>query len=695
MSRTFIAAMLAMAAYYLPGPGNAQNVGSEPALQEIIVTAEKRPERLQDVPAQIDVLTGETLQSLQIRQTPDITATVPNLTVARNDTYSNSTIVLRSITQANNSDVPVAVIVDGVPQDDSKQFNTYLFDIAQIEVLKGPQGSLYGRNAEAGAIIITTAPPTNEFKGYADVSYGNGETVDARASISGALVPDRVLFRLAGNYAHSDGLIGNTFQNTDSDYINFDRAIRGDLLFLLSDAAKLDLIADYRGYRAGTTFFAPVFSGNPNDFVNPQGNFPNVDNGYSSFLDGKLEADLGFATFTSVSGYARIKEHQISDVDFTNPVQSPTVFQVGDNQPSGNRIISQDLRLVSPSAQAFRWLVSADFLEASQLLSTNIFADTGHYATDPYNPALLLVSSAADNKRKDYGVSTQVDYDIFQHVTLTAGVRYDDDQRRQINLNANTEREATFNATQPKFTATYKFNSNALVYVTYGEGFRSGGFNQPNFSIPIFAEEILKNYETGFKSQWLDRRLTVNGAAYTGNVSNYQYSYIDFATASPVTGNIERVRISGGELESRYSPITSLSVFLNIGVSVPKITSYSVFPQYVGNQTPRANDYTVQAGIDYTDPITASWSFFAGANVQYLSKVYWYVDNLDVQNSKTYTNARFGLKNERWTATIWGRNIFDTRAYDTYDPNQATGLGRDVGYPNKPAQYGVEVLYRF
>jgi iron complex outermembrane recepter protein len=695
MSKFFMAATLALVAYDAAGPCNAQELAGDPALQEIIVTAQKRPERLQDVPAQIDVLTSERLEALQIHETPDITATIPNLTVARNDTYSNSTIVLRSITQANNSDVPVAVIVDGVPQDDSKQFNTYLFDIAQIEVLKGPQGSLYGRNAEAGAIIITTAPPTNELKGYADVSYGNGETVDGRAGISGALVPDRVLFRVAGNYARSDGLIRNTFQDTDSDYIDFDRSLRGDLLFIVSDTVKLDLIAEYRGFRAGTTFFAPVFSGNPNDFVDPQGNFPNVDNGYSSFLDGKLEADLGFATFTSVSGYARIKEHQISDVDFTNPVQSPTVFQVGDNQPSGNRIISQDLRLVSPSAQAFRWLVSADFLEASQLLSTNIFADTGNYATDPYNPALLLESSAADNKRKDYGVSTQVDYDLFQHVTLTAGVRHDDDQRRQINLNANTEREATFNATQPKFTATYKFDSNALVYVTYGEGFRSGGFNQPNFSIPIFAEETLKNYEAGFKTQWLDRKLTVNGAAYTGNVSNYQYSYIDFATASPVTGNIERVRISGGELESRYSPIASLSVFLNIGVSVPKITSYSAFPQYVGNQTPRANDYTVQAGIDYTHPITARWSFFAGTNVQYLSKVYWYIDNLDVQNSKTYTNARFGFKDERWTATIWGRNIFDTRAYDTYDPNQATGLGRDVGYPNKPAQYGVEVLYRF
>jgi iron complex outermembrane receptor protein len=695
MSRFLTAATLAMIVCHIPAPCNAQELAAEAGLQEIIVTAEKRPERLQEVPAQIDVLTGDTLEAMQMRETPDITATVPNLTVARNDTYSNSTIVLRSITQANNSDVPVAVIVDGVPQDDSKQFNTYLFDIAQIEVLKGPQGSLYGRNAEAGAIIITTAPPTNEFKGFADVSYGNGETVDGRAGISGALIPDRILFRVAGNYARSDGLIRNSFQDRDSDYIDFDRSLRGDVLFIASDTVKLDLIAEYRGFRAGTTFFAPVFSGKPNDFVDPQGNFPNVDNGYSAFLDAKLEADLSFATFTSVSGYARIKEHQISDVDFTNPVQSPTVFQVGDNQPSGNRIISQDLRLVSPSAEAFRWLVSADFLEASQLLSTNIFADTGHYATDPYNPALLLESSSADNKRKDYGISTQVDYDILKHLTLTAGVRYDDDQRRQINLNANTQREATFNAVQPKFTATYKFNSDALLYVTYGEGFRSGGFNQPNFSVPVFSEETLKNYEVGFKSQWLERKLTLNGAAYTGNVANYQYSYIDFATASPVTGNIERVRISGGELESRYSPIGGLSVFLNIGVSVPKISSYSVFPQYVGNQTPRANDYTVQTGVDYSRPVTATWSFFAGADVQYLSKVYWYIDNLDVQNSKTYTNARFGLKNKRWTATIWGRNIFDTRAYETYDPNQATGLGRDVGYPNKPAQYGVEAMYKF
>jgi iron complex outermembrane receptor protein len=695
MGRYWSIATVALAALTFSGVCGAQVTTTEPSLEEIIVTAEKRPERLQDVPAQIDVLTAENLEALQIRETPDITATIPNLTVARNDTYSNSTIVLRSITQANNSDVPVAIIVDGVPQDDSKQFNSYLFDIAQIEVLKGPQGSLYGRNAEAGAIIITTAAPTNEFKGFADVSYGNGETVVGRAGISGALVPDEILFRIAGNYARSNGLIRNTFQDNYSDYVDFDRSLRGDLLILLGESVKLDLIGQYGAFKAGTTFFAPVSSGNPNQFVDPQGNFPNVDSGYSGFLDAKLEANLGFATFTSVSGYARIKEHQISDVDFTNPVEDPHVFQVGDNQPSGNRIVSEDLRLVSPNASPFRWLVSADFLEANQLLSTNIFADTGHYATDPFNPMLLLVSSSADNKRKDYGISTQLDYDVLQRLTLTAGLRYDNDQRRQINLNTDTEREATFSKVQPKFTATYKFDPNALAYVTYGIGFRSGGFNQPNFSVPIFSEEILKNYEAGFKTQWLDRRLTINGDVYTGNVANYQYSYIDFATASPVTGNIDRVRVSGGEFESRYSPVSGLGLFANIGVSVPKIASFSVFPQFVGNQTPRANDYTLQAGIDYTHVISGQLSFFVSSNVQYLSKVYWYIDNLDVQDSKTYVNASIGVKSGRWTSSLWGRNIFDTRAYETYDPTQATGLGRDVGYPNRPAQYGVDLLYRF
>ncbi|HVO47797.1 MAG TPA: TonB-dependent receptor [Steroidobacteraceae bacterium] len=681
--------------WIVSGLAAAEVATSDTEVEEIVVTAQKRPELIQNVSAQVDVLTAQSLQALQIRQTPEIAATVPNLTVARNDTYTNSTIVLRGITQANNSDVPVAIIVDGVPQDDSKQFNTHLFDIAQIEVLKGPQGALYGRNAEAGAIIITTAAPTNEFRGFADVSYGKGAAVEASTGISGALVTDRVLYRLAGNYSRSDGLIFNPFLNNHSDYVDYDRSIRGSLRFLLSDQLRLDLIAQIGGFKAGTTYFAPVFSADPNDIRDPQGNFPGVDTGHEQFYSAKLEADLGFATFTSVSGYARIEEHQISDVDFTNPVASPTVFQVGDNQPSGNRIWSQDLRLVGPGSGVLRWLASADYLNSSQLLSTNIFVDTGHPASDPFDPALLLVSSSATNKRSDYGVSAQLDYDIVERLTLTAGLRYDDDRRTQINLNNGQEREASFNAVQPKVTATYRFSPVLLTYISYGVGFRSGGFNQPNFSIPVFPEEKLINVEAGVKSQWFERRLTVNAAAFTGKVENYQYSYIDFATASPVTGSVDRVRLSGGELETRFSPGGGLNLFFNTGVAVPRITSLPLFPQFVGNQTPRATDVTLQGGMDYTVPLAGNLAFFVGSNVQFDSRTYWYIDNLDVQKPKTCLNANLGIRSGPYSVTVWGKNLLDTRSYDTYDPNQATGLGRDVGYPNKPLSFGVELAARF
>ena len=288
-----------------------------------------------------------------------------------------------------------------------------------------------------------------------------------------------------------------------------------------------------------------------------------------------------------------------------------------------------------------------------------------------------------------------MDYDVINQVMLSAGVRYDDDQRIQINLNTGTERRASFNAVEPKFTVIYKFTPTVLGYVTYGVGFRSGGFNQPNFSIPIFAEEKLKNYEVGVKSQWFDRKLTVNAAAFTGNVTGYQYSYIDFATASPVTGNLDKVRINGGELEARFIALTGLSLFANVGIAIPKIKESSQFPQYVGNETPRASNYSLQGGFDYSWPVSERLSLFVASNVQYESKRYWYIDNLDVQNPKTYLNGSAGIRSGALTLTLWGKNLLDTKAYDTYDPNQATGLGRDVGLPIKPLAFGVELSVRY
>jgi iron complex outermembrane receptor protein len=671
----------------------------EAAQNEIIVTAQKRSEKLQNVPIQVDVLTGKTLEARQIKMTKEIARTVPNLTIEKTDVYSNSVIVMRGVSQAANADAPVAVIVDGVPEDDPKQFNMHLFDISDIEVLKGPQGSIYGRNAEAGAIIITTAQPTNDYRGYADVSYGRGSTLDTSAAVSGPIVPDKVLFRIAGSYFRTDGLIPNTFRHVPNDSVPHDWTVRGNLLFNIGSSSTLNLIAQHEDYNAGHVYFVPVWSGNSNDFELPQSNFPNRGHGSSTNLTAKFDSDLGFATLTAIGGYTKINQVQITDVDFTNPVDAamhPNAFpfQLGDNQPFSNRIYSQEVRLTSPTSSRFRWLISEDYLNARQFINTHLFFDVGNPESDPFNPALTLTENPAIYTRSNWGIAGQVDYDATNSLTLTAGVRYDTDRRQQLNLLNGVRRGATFSAAQPRLSAAYKLSPDKLIYASWGVGFRSGGFNPPSFHVPIYRDEKLTNYEIGFKTQWLDRHLTLNGAVFHSIVKNLQFSAIDFNTGSQVTSNIDRVRINGAELEAVATPVHGLDLFANIGLTDPKIEAFAASPALVGNVPPRGYKATLSGGFDFTQRIAADMNFFIRGDAQHYSSKYWFVDNLDVQRPKTYVNGSFGLSYHNVTASIWGKNIFNVRAYETYFPGQETGLPYDVAFPNQPATYGVELIVR-
>ncbi len=654
---------------------------------EIVVTAQKRSERLQDVPIQINVVTAEDIEARQIKQTSDIVRTIPNLAIQRTDTYTNTVVTLRGVAQASNSDAPVAVIVDGVPQDDAKQLNMRLLDIAQIEVLKGPQGSIYGRNAEAGAIIITTAEPTDEFHGFANASYGKGETVDVDAGISGALLPNRVQYRVVGSYLTSDGLIPNTFTGVHADRIPHDWSMRGTLYIRLTDATSLNLIAGHSDFNAAGVIFSPVFSGDPNDFVNPQSNFPNRGSGKATNLTAKLQSDLRFATFSSITGYSKLEQIQTTDVDFT-----PIAF-VGDNQPYDREVFAQEFRLVGPGSSALRWLASVDYLHSKHFVSTDIFLDRGNPAVDPTDPTALLVSNPEDDKRDNYGVSAQIDYEVRPNLTLTAGARYDRDERSQIENTTGANRKATFSDFQPRLSIAYEFDRNRQIYATYGVGFRSGGFNPPGF--PRVEAEELTNYEIGFKTQWLDRRLTLNGAVFYSDISNFQFSYIDFDTASEVTGNIDKVRMTGGEFEVRFTPLEGFDLFTNVGVADSDIRKLEAFPEFEGNHTPRSSKLSVTAGFDYTRQLGNKIAIFVRSDAQHYSKRYWYTDNLDVQDPKTFWNMSFGLKRGAWTVTAWGKNLSDTEAYDTYFPSQSTGLPYDVGFPTAPRSYGVQISVKY
>lgn len=670
------------------------------ALADVVVTAQKRQERLQDVPIQVDVFTPETIAALQIRNTQDFVNFVPNMTMGQNDTYRNSNVTIRGLIQITNADTPMAVIVDGVPQTDQKQFNMRLYDVSQIEVLKGPQGSLYGRDAEGGVVIINTTAPTDKFGGFADASYSGGQTVTATGGIGGPIIPDKVTFRLSTDYLSSGGLIYNGYQHNHADSVDYDESVRARINIAFTDAISADLRAQYGDFQAKPSLWSAVLSRDPNDFVDPTNSYPNMSWGDNAEFTAKFDAHMGFATLTAISGYTALSERAFSSVDMQNPISNPggffgLGFQVALFEPFYTRIFSHEFRLVSNDSGPLRWIVGMDYRHTHKTLENRVFVDVNSTYAEAFNPAQLIqYSNSIDDNNAD-GAYGQLDYDLTSKLTLSAGVRYDNDRRRQIDSATGEAPHASFSATQPKVTATYKFDPNDLAYATVGTGFRSGGFNNPGAPIPVYAAEKLTNYEVGFKSVWLDRRLGVNGALFYSPVSNYQFFFVDLTNASQVVGNINKVDIYGAELETRFNATDNLSMFLNAGYTRPDVREITEFPGNVGNYAPQSVPDSETLGAEYRHPLASDASFVARVDVTHHGKTYWEVDNIDVQNPKTYVNLSMGVERDAWSFTLWGKNVTNERAYQYYFPSTFSSLYIDVGRLNNPASFGVDAHVKF
>lgn len=691
-------AMLALSGGTAAAADNAAS-GAPAALDEVVVTAQKRPERLQDVPIQVNVFSQQAIEDAGIHSTQDFVSYVPNMTFDRSDSYRNSFVVIRGLTQITNADSPLAVVVDGVPQNDQKQFNMRLFDIDRIEVLKGPQGTLYGRDAIGGAVNIVTRQPTQELSGFGEVSYGNGSATQVTAGLSGPLASDKVLFRLSADYLTDDGRIENTYRRDKADYVDYDYTVRGRLNMAVTDALKLDFRGQFGQFKGSSNQYSVVASNNPNDFVNPQFNIKPVSTGDTGELTFKFDDDFGFATLTGISGYTKITEKNRADLDFSNPVAEPggflgLGFQAGQGQDLDVKIYSQELRLVSPAEGKLRWVGGVSYLYTQKSLRTRAFIDTNGNIDQIDNPALVIIDKQELDHNHSYGGYGQFDYDLLPRLTLTGGVRFDHDEREQTDLVSAQHRTQEFQAWQPKVTFSYKPDQNATVYATWSTGFRSGGFNAPAVAIPEFRAEYLRNYEAGFKTTWWDRRLSLNGAAFYEQVSNYQYFFVDAATASQIIGNIDRVAVKGVELEAQLRLPAGWQLFANLGIDDSVIKKLAAFPQDVGNHTPRDTAWSSVVGAEYRAALTDKLNWFARADLQHFGKKYWQIDNAAIQDPKNYLNLRLGLEEGRWSAYLWGKNVTNTRAYSEYNPRAFSGLNVDIGYLVPPATYGIDVRVR-
>ena len=254
---------------------DAAPAAGDTAIQEVVVTARMRNESLQTVPVAVTAFNEKALADARVEGAADYLGLIPNVSVTESQSVGIAFITIRGISQVRNGESPVSVVVDGVQQVTSRQFNQNLFDVQQIEVLRGPQGALYGRDAIGGAIIITSKPPTNTYQGEGEASYGNGDDYLAQAAVSGPIVKDKLLFRVTGSYHSFGGLLSDTYLNKNVDYLE-QYTVRGQLKWIINDRLTADLRLSADHVKGGANNF--VYQGakyDPNHpcFLDPSNPF--------------------------------------------------------------------------------------------------------------------------------------------------------------------------------------------------------------------------------------------------------------------------------------------------------------------------------------------------------------------------------------------------------------------------------------
>lgn len=515
----------------------AQTQASEPALDEVVVTARKREETLLDVPVTENVFTQQAIQAAGIESPRDFVAMVPNMTMVEVQNVGNSFITIRGISQARNSEPSVAVLVDGVLEPNPYEFDQQLTDIQSIEVLKGPQGALYGRNAIGGAIIIRTADPPDHFEGTVKAGVGNGVSEKGQLALGGPIDSAGTLrYRASLNYYNTDGYLENSFLGRKADpYRDYTGRLRA--LWTPSDSWSADLRV-FLDHVETTAYYyviprddeANPFSSfttppNANDVSSPiQTNNLGTDTRDVTDIALKLDHSVGLGTFTAVSDYNHTKEIDTGDAYDFRPITTsityncpscfgvppgfPTpaqggLFDLSQSQFIDETTYSQELRFTSNKVNDFSWIAGAYYIHTERFISTDNIIDRGLgvprvYQTpivDPNNPFatntnFTFLSDSQNNNA--WAVFADATYEITKQFEFDAAIRYDEDQRQNTTdtpdaflppvtrgtAHNGEVRKETFDAVQPKGTLRYKPTENITLYGGWSRGFRSGGFNQ-------------------------------------------------------------------------------------------------------------------------------------------------------------------------------------------------------------------------
>lgn len=680
-------------------------------IAEIVVTARKRSERLQDIPDSIAAFSSETLRAANITNAKDVALRVPNFSIVETQQPGVSLINIRGVSSIRGGEPPIAVVVDGVQLTDAASITQDLFDIERVEVLKGPQGAVYGRNAIAGAINITTRQPTNDFAGFVQASYGTGDDFRGSAALSGPLIADKLLFRIAGSFRNFNGDIPSINAPTDKEanWIK-DRSVRAMLLAKPTEAITVDLRYAHLFTRGGAAYYVAILPGRDYNTPYPyEGNVANVADRVLDEASAKVGADLGSATFTSVTALTKTRTLLNEDLDYT------ILDGLTASQRRKTRNLSQEFRLSSDGSGPLKWLAGVYYLDVRQRLGTNVFIGADYAPLFGLNPALTpfpVSSSAVRNHNQAYAAFGQTSYRFDSGLELTAALRYDIDKRHQTDLAAAgaPEYNRTFKSLQPKASVSYFFNPDAMIYATAGKGFRSGGFNPIALITRVYGKEENWNYEAGFKTSLADRRVSLSGAAFYTRYKDRQVYILDLTTSSEIISNpVPKARAFGVEAELNARPIPGLAITASAGFTDTKILRYdtSVLAglqanprvagvDFTGKKLPNVAALSYAFSAQYEIPLTGADSLTPRIEVNGSGGgYYWELNNRVRREDLNLVNVRLAYRHGPLTLTGFAENLLKKRYVGEIIQGEWAGAPGDYSAAAPGRRWGVQGRFSF
>ncbi len=721
-------------------------LGQVPTLEEIVVTARKRAETLEESPVSVRAFTEAEIVSAGIQTPHDFIALTPNVTLVQTQNAGNSFINVRGISQARNSEMSVAVLVDGVLMPNPAQFNQQLFDIEQIEVLRGPQGALYGRNAIGGAITIVTKQPTDELGGQFELGADSGPGYTARGTISGPLAgSDTLKYRLSGSYVDTDGYIDNPVLDEEADPYK-DVSGRLKLLWEPSDAFAADLRLSTSALDTQALYFniaAEVDDTSLPVSVNNAG----VNERDLLTFSLKLEWQGDYGSFTSITAYDDLEELLTGDQfsflpreqsflnvetsgfgDFIRFLTGDAVVDLSQTQFLETDSWSQEFRFVSPTEQRFRWILGTYGITTDRFISTGNQIDRGNGVfpvfrtprpsvfVDPADPSpqLGLLSDGQDNFA--WAVFGEMAYDLNDAFEASFSLRYDEDSRENttlteplfdstgIGLVPGTVREETWDDLQPKLTLRYRPNDDLTFYGGYSRGFRSGGFNQSGVGEAVlepgiedvFEEQTADTYEVGLKSIFAGGRIFTSFSAYYTDFENAYFFFFDPGTSTQNLGSIPEVEYMGFELEGNAQFNDYFSAYFGVGYTDSEIKQ-AADPADNGNQAPLVSEYTLNLGGVFRYPLEVFGRNTDGVirlDYQKIGDTWWDPGNISVRSPVDLVDVRIGLDvAEDWSLMLWAKNAFDEEYNAEFSPGPAPGAHFLFKAP--PRRYGLSFVKRF